>query len=195
MLRSSRLALIILILFTGTTCAQQRVDSFDVHVLRSIALTRTPQQTKAQRILSDANNYVNIAVPAGLLAGGIIDRNKDMRQNALYVASSTATTALLNWGLKMLVKRPRPFRAFAGFEAVYPARGHSFPSGHTSASFSTALALSRAYPKWYVIGPSMLWAGAVGYSRMYLGVHNPSDVAAGALLGAGTAWGFGFIRP
>jgi membrane-associated phospholipid phosphatase len=64
----------------------------------------------------------------------------------------------------------------------------SFPSGHTSMAFSLATSVSLAYPKWYVIFPSYLWAGAVGYSRMDLGVHYPSDVLFGAALGAGSAY-------
>ncbi|HEU4788615.1 MAG TPA: phosphatase PAP2 family protein, partial [Flavobacterium sp.] len=40
----------------------------------------------------------------------------------------------------------------------------------------------------YVIAPSFLWAGAVGYSRMYLGVHYPTDVLAGAIVGSGSAF-------
>ena len=64
----------------------------------------------------------------------------------------------------------------------------SFPSGHTSLAFTTATALSLKYPKWYIIAPSYLWASSVGYSRMNLGVHYPSDVVAGALLGAGSAY-------
>lgn len=183
-----------LLLLCSTACAQ-RIDSLDLHILQHIALTRTPAQTKAQRILSNANNYVNIAIPAGLLTAGIINDNKDMRQNALYIATSAASTALLNAGIKLLTKRPRPFRAYPGFTAVYEARSTSFPSGHTSLSFSSAVAVSRAYPKWYVIAPSLLWASAVGYSRMYLGVHNPSDVTAGAVLGTGVAFGLGFLRP
>jgi len=55
----------------------------------------------------------------------------------------------------------------------------SFPSGHTTAAFETATSLSLNFPKWYVIIPAYTWAGAVGYSRLYLGVHYPSDIAAG----------------
>jgi undecaprenyl-diphosphatase len=48
--------------------------------------------------------------------------------------------------------------------------------------------LSLAWPKWYIIVPTYTWAGTVAYSRMDLGVHYPSDVLIGALVGAGSAW-------
>ncbi|GAA4795606.1 phosphatase PAP2 family protein [Olivibacter ginsenosidimutans] len=188
--------LVIFLLFSGhLSFGQSTIDHLDLKILENLAAKRTEQQTKVMRIVSDANNYVNAAIPAGLFIAGVIDHNKGMRQNAAYIASSTATTALLNFALKKIFKRPRPFHAHIGFKAVYEPSSYSFPSGHTSASFSTATALSRAYPKWYVIAPSVIWAGTVGYSRMYLGVHNPSDVLAGAALGSGTAFGMGFMRP
>lgn len=62
------------------------------------------------------------------------------------------------------------------------------PSGHTSLAFATATSLTLKYPKWYVAAPSYFWACSVGYSRMNLGVHYPSDIVAGALLGAGSAY-------
>ncbi|WP_134087791.1 phosphatase PAP2 family protein [Olivibacter sp. XZL3] len=186
---------IFLLLFSGQSFGQSTIDKIDLRILENMAAKRSEQQTKVMRTISDANNYVNAAIPAGVFVAGVIDQNKDMRQNAAYIASSTAITALLNFGLKKVFKRPRPFIVHVGFTAVYEPTSYSFPSGHTSASFSTATALSRAYPKWYVIAPSFLWAGTVGYSRMYLGVHNPSDVAAGAVLGMGTAFGMGFLRP
>jgi len=191
----NKLLLIIFFFSFYSANAQSRIDDFDLRILQKVETERTFGKTKTLKAISDANNYVNLAIPTGLLVGGIIDQNKDMRQNALYVASSTATTALLNFALKKLFKRPRPFLLHVSLTPVYKPSQYSFPSGHTSASFSTATALSMAYPKWYVIAPSFLWAGTVGYSRVYLGVHNPSDVVAGAILGAGTAFGLGFIRP
>ena len=48
--------------------------------------------------------------------------------------------------------------------------------------------MTFAFPKWYVAVPAFSWAGAVGYSRMHLGVHYPSDFLVGAAVGAGSAW-------
>ncbi|SEM99169.1 undecaprenyl-diphosphatase [bacterium A37T11] len=192
----------IFLLYTGITTlllpvsmAQRSIDQFDMAILNHLAEGRTPTQTKIFRTISDVNNYVNVGVPAALLLAGTIDNNKAMRQNALYIATSTATTAILNSVIKHLFKRKRPFKAHVNFVPVYESGGYSFPSGHTSSTFSTMTALSRAYPKWYVIAPSLLWASSIGYSRLYLGVHHPTDVGAGAILGAGAAFGFGFIRP
>ena len=133
-------------------------------------------------------------MPAGLLVAGLIRNDRDMKQNALYNLTSTATSYLLDYVIKQLVKRPRPFLSNPDLKPVYRPGEYSFPSGHTSSVFGMATSLSRAYPKWYVIAPSYLWAASMGYSRMYLGVHYPSDVGAGALLGVGSAFSMDFIR-
>lgn len=187
-----RITLLFTIIFLSQTIHAQ---SFDDRVLADLEAHRTPQQTKAWLFISNTNDYVNVAIPAGVLVAGLIRNDPDMKQNALYIASSTATTFLVNTLIKRIVKRPRPFISNIHLTPVYQPGSYSFPSGHTSSAFSSATALVRAYPKWYVIAPAFLWSGAVGYSRMYLGVHYPTDVAAGAILGAGTAFGLGFIRP
>lgn len=174
--------------YIGAVAQEIPASTLDIRILESIAETRTVPQTQTFKVLSDINNYVQIAVPVGLLVAGAVNDDKIMRQNALYVASSTAVTALVNVGLKHLFKRSRPFKKYPNFVSVRTASGYSFPSGHTSSAFATASALSRAYSKWYVVAPSLLWASSVGYSRMYLGVHFPTDVLAGAALGTGAAF-------
>ncbi|NCD71502.1 phosphatase PAP2 family protein [Mucilaginibacter sp. R11] len=159
-----------------------------------LAKSRTPQQTDAMLFITHSIHYVDVGVPAGLLIGGVISDNKAMRQNSFYVASSTAISYGVTLLLKHFVKRQRPFIKNVNISAVYRAGSTSFPSGHTSTAFATATSLSIAYPKWYVIAPSYLWAGAIGYSRMYLGVHYPTDVATGAVIGAGTAAAFSFMK-
>ncbi len=167
--------------------ADNFVQRFDDRTMISLALHRTPEATPTMRFLSRNLMYGNIGVPAGLLIGGIITKDRNMRENAGYVASSTAISFVATYLIKKLVGRPRPFIRNLKIVPVYIPGESSFPSGHTSTSFSTAMAVSRAYPKWYVIAPSFLWAGATGYSRMYLGVHYPTDVLGGAVLGSGTA--------
>lgn len=170
------------------TQAQSKLQQWDDQVLINLADSRTPEKTGFFLFLSNHNDWVNVGVPVGLLAGGIIGNDKQMRQNALYVASSSAVNVLATMLIKKIVKRPRPFLANVKIRAVYQPSHYSFPSGHTSTAFTTATALSQAYPKWYVVVPSYLWAGSVGFSRLYLGVHYPTDVAAGAVLGTGTAF-------
>ena len=94
----------------------------------------------------------------------------------------------LTYGMKYLVDRERPYDKYPDRVHAYSHEGSpSFPSGHTATAFALATSLSVKYPKWYVIAPSALWACSVGVSRMNEGVHYPSDVLAGAAIGAGCA--------
>ena len=96
---------------------------------------------------------------------------------------SIAFCALItNVFIKNIVARPRPFDAV---EAIVPlvARpwGYSFPSGHTCASFASALIILKMAPKKYGIAAVVL-AALIGFSRLYVGVHYPGDVLAGFLV-------------
>jgi membrane-associated phospholipid phosphatase len=173
-------------LIAGTT--------LDDRIMVNLARNRTPTGSGFYYFMSKTNIYGNALVPAGLLIGGTLNHDKEMRQNALYVASNSVISFAAVLLIKRLVKRPRPFLGNFRIIPVYIAGDYSFPSGHSSSSVSTATALSLAYPKWYVIAPSVLWASSVAYSRMYLGLHYPSDVATGTLLGAGTAVYLNTIR-
>jgi membrane-associated phospholipid phosphatase len=172
-----------------TSHAQQLsgIERLDNNIMIDLAEHRTPEKTAFFMFMSNTYKYGDIGTPAALLVGGIIGNDQQMRQNALYVASSTALSYGLTYLMKIIVKRPRPFVKNLKITSVYVAQNYSFPSGHTSSTFATATALSIAYPKWYVIAPAYFWAGSIGYSRMYLGVHYPTDVAGGILVGGGSA--------
>ena len=91
--------------------------------------------------------------------------------------------------LKNLIKRDRPAAKITAYEAwITPSDQFSFPSGHTAAAFLFACLVFNFYPVFAI--PCFIWASAIGLSRVLLGVHYPTDLVAGALLGSGCAfWG------
>jgi undecaprenyl-diphosphatase len=87
---------------------------------------------------------------------------------------------------KRWVKRARPCGLLPGvYGRELPPDAFSFPSGHTAAAWVMATLLGHAYP--VLIPAAGVWASAVGFSRIYLGVHYPTDVAAGIVLGVSSA--------
>jgi len=89
--------------------------------------------------------------------------------------------------LKPLVARPRPCDINQAVQMLIPRPdGYSFPSGHTGASFAAASALFFGRNKFRV--PALVMAALIGFSRLYLYVHYPTDVLAGALVGIMLGW-------
>jgi undecaprenyl-diphosphatase len=149
---------------------------------------RNTGKTRVMEGISNTTELTSIAVPAAVLVAGLIDHNSSTIKKSLYLAESAAASTFITFGLKYTFQRSRPYLVTPGLTKVSGGGGPSFPSGHTSVAFATATSLTLAYPKWYVAVPAYAWAASVGYSRMYLGVHYPSDVLAGAVIGAGSAW-------
>lgn len=110
------------------------------------------------------------------------------RAAAFRMCLAVALTYWVTSGVvKPLVARERPYLTVAGARTIEtsPAHSPSFPSGHAATAVAGAIAGARLWPAATL--PLWLLATLIAYSRVYVGVHFPSDIAAGALVGAACA--------
>ena len=160
----------------------------DINILRDINVNRNTSLDPTFKIITNSAVPISVATPIIIYSVGLIKQDSTIKKQAIFIGETFLVSAFVTTALKHSIKRERPFDTYSDIDKATSAPGYSFPSGHTSTAFATATSLSMAYPKWYVIAPSFVWASAVGYSRMHLGVHYPTDVFAGALVGSGSAY-------
>lgn len=170
--------------------AQAQKVGLEQQVLIELMEHRSEAATPIFQGISDRTQLVATLIPASVLAAGLVTNDKTTLQKGLYLVETVAGSTFITYALKYGCNRQRPFKANPDIIPVGNGGpgSPSFPSGHTSVAFAAATSLTLAYFKWYVAVPAFAWAGSVAYSRMYLGVHYPSDVVAGAVIGAGSAW-------
>ena len=124
-------------------------------------------------------------VPVDVLLVLALALTRRMREG-LFAGIALGGSALLNLGAKQLFARSRP----ALWESIAPEATYSFPSGHAMGSMTLAMVLVllawHTRWRWWVAIPMALFVLLVGLSRIYLGVHYPSDILAGWV--AAIAW-------
>lgn len=174
--------------FVLTYSINVSAQNADINILKSINASGSNFKNDFFKTTSNSVAIVNIAAPVSLFTASLIQHDKNLRKQSLYMAGAYLLSTGITQGLKRVIKRERPFEKYNFIIQRTHTDSYSFPSGHSSSAFNTATSLSIIFPKWYVIVPSYAWATAVAYGRMYQGVHYPSDVLVGAIIGAGSAW-------
>jgi len=147
-----------------------------------VARTRwhTPAAERAVARFSRVGEHGAVWLALGAAATAL-DRPRRARWRCALSTIALAYTA--NTAIKLLVRRRRPELEGLPALTATPTR-LSFPSAHASTSFAGALAYSRAG---LPAAPLYALAGGLALSRLYLGVHYPSDLIAGSLLGSAVA--------
>jgi undecaprenyl-diphosphatase len=168
----------------------QGFHSLDIGILRVVYENRIPLLDSLFIAITDTAAVIAFGVPGILLIVALSKKNILLRRRALGIIVPVALSAIVANILKYTTDLPRPYEIYPFIEKLSGGGSPSFPSGHTADAFAFAIAIALAYPRWYIIAPALIWATLVGYSRMCLGVHFPSDVLAGALIGAACAYGY-----
>lgn len=165
---------------------KSNAQNWDINTLKGI----NPQNPNSSIMkgLSGSVYPLALAAPVSLLATGFIKNDDTLQHKGWELVGALAINTIITQGLKYAIDRQRPYEKYPGQVFPYHIESDaSFPSGHTSTAFATATTLTLEFKKWYVAVPAYAWAAGVGYSRMYLGEHYPTDVIAGAAVGAGSA--------
>lgn len=197
-MRRGRMKRMVVLCVLAGWCGGLQAQGWECKVLRGIQEHRTPAMDGTMSFVSNTLVLAPVTPGMQLLMGtqmvdGTVGVTPEMQKRVALDGLQTLTALGLDMcvttGLKYAVHRPRPYIQYADtLQPLRRVRGYSFPSGHSSLAFATAVSLSMEYPRWYVVAPTLLWATTVAYSRLYLGVHNPTDVLVGALVGSASAY-------
>ena len=141
---------------------------------------RTPLLDKIMVFITSLGNGGMIWIAATIL---LLIPKKTRKVGIMSGVALLGSLIINNHIIKNIVQRPRPFVTFTDLQILIPTPSEfSFPSGHTASSFAAAGVFYSNLPKKFGV-PAVILAGLIGLSRLYVGVHYPTDVIAGIIMG------------
>lgn len=158
----------------------EKIDNFFINMFNKAI--KNNFLDRFMRLITEIGGAVGNTIIASIIfLIGILFENNYM-SIGFQLLVSLAVVQTIVYITKILVKRIRPYEIKKDINTYgIIMKDYSFPSGHTSASFTLATVLSLNDPRLTI--PAYLYASLVGISRIYLGVHYPSDVFFGGFLG------------
>lgn len=142
--------------------------------------------------ITDLATTLTYAVPVVLLIIAYASKRRLLRQKSWLILVTLILTSTIADTIKSVVRRPRPFAAHAFIHPLVAVHTFSFPSGHTAEVALLAISVTFLFTRTWALLLVWLWALVIAYSRMYLGVHYPSDVLGSFVLSV--LFGGTFIR-
>lgn len=161
----------------------QAITTIDFSILHFIAENlRTPWMDGVMVFITKLGDGGAIWIFTALC---LLMAPKYRKQVPFFLAALIVSFLLGEGIIKNLVERIRPFQVEGAVLLIHAPSGYSFPSGHTATSFACAMALWKINRHMGAAGFTI--AGLIGFSRLYLYVHYPTDVLCGIVLGIATA--------
>jgi membrane-associated phospholipid phosphatase len=164
--------------------AENETLPYDQAVLQAIRSVATPTLDTVFVIGTDFGGFIGASV-LGLLVAAYLVYKRQWRKT-IFLAFALIGAALLNVLLKLIFIRDRPDL----WEHLVVESSYSFPSGHAMGSSALAMAVTilgwKTHFRWLILGVAAIYMIFIGFSRLYLGVHYPTDIVAGWLISA--AW-------
>jgi membrane-associated phospholipid phosphatase len=171
---------------SGESSPLERAQEIDRSVFDAVAGWSSPLLDKIMPALSIAASFSRLWMAFAALFA-VFGGTKGRKTAVEGMAAIGITSFLANVVLKGLTDRPRPANPVPEERELKKPDSSSFPSGHTASAAAFSGVVDRAYPALWV--PINTLAGAVGFSRVYTGVHYPGDVLGGWILGKAVAFG------
>jgi membrane-associated phospholipid phosphatase len=163
------------------------LDSLDISLLRQINVNRLTSLDSIFIFITQSGPIIAACIPLAFIITGFLQKKKKLWMEGFMIATPYLLAVVTSNIIKTIIARPRPFAEYSFIQKLSEGGSGSFPSGHTSDAFSIAMIISLFFPKRWIIIPIFIWAILVGYSRMDLGVHYPTDVITGVFIGTGSA--------
>ncbi|ANY70993.1 hypothetical protein BBD42_25695 [Paenibacillus sp. BIHB 4019] len=174
----------VLFIFIGLTVQTEFVKIVDQGVIHTIQLLEAPAWTSIMKFLSFIGSGSMVALLSVPITLFLLFAWKSRRETIVFL-TAVIGSALLNIGLKLLFHRERP-----SLHAIIVEAGYSFPSGHSMSAFTfygivtylcwRHIPLEQA--RIWLLAFSSIMIASIGISRIYLGVHYPSDVVGAYLI-------------
>lgn len=180
-------AFLALILLGGLVTTYPAISAWDAAFLLRLHDYATPTLDRAVAVATHLGTHLGVLPATVVLI--VLALGRQRWSTAAYLALVMAGSAILNLNAKLLWHRPRP----SLWEGIPFHGDFSFPSGH--ATYSMTFVVALVLLNWHIpkrpwlIGLGGAFVLAIGFSRLYLGVHFPSDIVGGWLLAV--AWAIG----
>jgi len=158
-----------------------RQQGFDMIVV--LQARKIPYEIIFLQIVSDIKSFFCLGIPIALLLLGVIRRSPRIREKAALVIAAVLLAGLFSFAVKRIVREPRPFEVDTRIAQYSGGGGYGFPSGHTLEAVASAAMLCVLWPSATSILCAASFCFLIMLSRVYLGVHDPAEVAGGFFFG------------